>query len=78
MTAAGRDVFRYVFHRLDEPPATPDEALAIIRARPELVDQPVGDPTEPPTAPRRAGGRIRTRARAGRRSGDRPRRLSTE
>ncbi len=41
VAAAGRDVFRYLFHRLDEPPATPAEAIAIIRARPILV------PTEP-------------------------------
>ncbi|HET7703835.1 MAG TPA: AI-2E family transporter [Candidatus Limnocylindrales bacterium] len=38
ITAASRDVFRYAFHRVDEPPATPDEALAIIRARPTIVD----------------------------------------
>jgi predicted PurR-regulated permease PerM len=37
VAAAGRDVFRYLFHRLDEPPATPDEAIAIIRARPMIV-----------------------------------------
>jgi predicted PurR-regulated permease PerM len=41
ITAAGRDVFRYLFHRLDDPPSTPDEAIAIMRARPILV------PTEP-------------------------------
>jgi predicted PurR-regulated permease PerM len=41
IAAAGRDVFRYLFHRLDEPPASPDEAIAMIRARPILV------PTEP-------------------------------
>lgn len=48
IAAASRDVFRYVFHRVDEPPASPDEALAIIRARPTIVDQAVGDPPEPP------------------------------
>jgi predicted PurR-regulated permease PerM len=37
ITAAARDVFRYLFHRLDEPPSTPDEALSIIRARPVVV-----------------------------------------
>jgi predicted PurR-regulated permease PerM len=44
VAAAGRDVFRYLFHRLDEPPSTPDEAIAIIRARPTVV--PTG-PAEP-------------------------------
>jgi len=44
VAAAGRDVFRYLFHRLDEPPATPDEAIAIIRARPMVVST---GPTEP-------------------------------
>ncbi len=44
VAAAGRDVFRYLFHRLDDPPATPDEAIAIIRARPMVV--PTG-PAEP-------------------------------
>ena len=38
ITAAARDVFRYLFHRVDDPPATPDEAIAILRARPMLVD----------------------------------------
>ena len=37
VTAAARDVFRYLFHRLDEPPATPDEAVARIRAHPVVV-----------------------------------------
>jgi predicted PurR-regulated permease PerM len=48
ITAAGRDVFRYAFHRVDEPPQTPDEALATISAHPRIVDRPTGDPTEPP------------------------------
>jgi len=43
VAAAGRDVFRYLFHRLDEPPATPGEAIAMIRARPMVVaDEPAG------------------------------------
>ncbi|HEV7811133.1 MAG TPA: hypothetical protein VGO64_11065, partial [Candidatus Limnocylindrales bacterium] len=33
VTAAARDVYRYVFHRVDVVPATPDEALAMIVAR---------------------------------------------
>jgi predicted PurR-regulated permease PerM len=37
ITAAARDVFRYLFHRLDDPPSTPEEAVAIIRARPLVV-----------------------------------------
>jgi len=49
ITAAARDVFRYLFHRVDDPPATPDEAVAILRARPVLVaDQP--DPPAPAAA----------------------------
>ena len=44
ITAAARDVFRYAFHRVDQPPSTPDEALAIIRARPTIVDdEPAGE-----------------------------------
>jgi predicted PurR-regulated permease PerM len=39
MTAAARDIFRYAFHRLDDPPKTPDEAVAIIRAHPEVVEE---------------------------------------
>jgi predicted PurR-regulated permease PerM len=43
VAAAGRDMFRYLFHRLDEPPSTPDEAIAIIRARPMVVvTEPAG------------------------------------
>jgi predicted PurR-regulated permease PerM len=37
ITAAARDVFRYLFHRLNETPSTPDEAVALIRARPMIV-----------------------------------------
>jgi predicted PurR-regulated permease PerM len=40
ITAAARDVFRYLFHRVDDPPSTPEEAVAILRARPTLVDEP--------------------------------------
>ena len=43
VAAAGRDVFRYLFHRLDEPPSTPAEAIAMIRARPMVVaTEPAG------------------------------------
>lgn len=38
ITAAARDVFRYTFHRVDQPPMTPEAALALIVARPMLVD----------------------------------------
>ena len=38
VTAAARDVFRYAFHRVDDPPSTPDEALAMIRAHPTVVE----------------------------------------
>ena len=44
ITAAARDIFRYLFHRLDEPPATPDEAIRIIRMRPTLVDEAAVEP----------------------------------
>jgi predicted PurR-regulated permease PerM len=37
ITAAARDVFRYLFHRLDEPPSTPEEAVAFIRTHPTVV-----------------------------------------
>ena len=40
ITAAARDVFRYLFHRLDEPPSSPDEAVAYIRAHPRSVVTP--------------------------------------
>ncbi len=43
IAAAARDVFRYVFHRVDEPPASPDEAIAMIRARPVLVETEPAD-----------------------------------
>jgi predicted PurR-regulated permease PerM len=39
ITAAARDVFRYLFHRLDEPPSSPSEAVAILRARPVVVTE---------------------------------------
>ncbi len=43
IAAAARDVFRYVFHRVDSVPATPDEALALIRERPTIVEPPPPD-----------------------------------
>jgi predicted PurR-regulated permease PerM len=43
VAAAARDVFRYLFHRLDEPPATPDEAVAIIRRHPIVVQTDAPD-----------------------------------
>jgi predicted PurR-regulated permease PerM len=39
VTAAARDVFRYAFHRVDDPPSTPDEAMAMIRAHPTVVER---------------------------------------
>jgi predicted PurR-regulated permease PerM len=50
IAAASRDVFRYMFHRVDQPPSSPTEALAITRAHPEIIERAVGDPTEPPIA----------------------------
>jgi predicted PurR-regulated permease PerM len=47
ITAAARTVFRYLFHRLDDPPMTPDEALAVVTRRPILVvDGATTDATE--------------------------------
>jgi predicted PurR-regulated permease PerM len=37
ITAAARDVFRYLFHRVDDPPTTPEETIALLRARPMVV-----------------------------------------
>jgi predicted PurR-regulated permease PerM len=48
IAAAARDVFRYLFHRVDTPPATPSEALAVIEAHPRIVERTLGPPTEPP------------------------------
>lgn len=43
ITAAARDLFRYLFHRLSDPQPSPDEAVALIRAHPRVVT-PVPDP----------------------------------
>jgi predicted PurR-regulated permease PerM len=49
IAAAARDVFRYVFHRVDDPPASPEEALATIRAHLTIVEpEPPGQPDPPP------------------------------
>jgi predicted PurR-regulated permease PerM len=40
IAAAARSIVRYLFHRLDDPPMDPDEALAIVHARPLLVAGP--------------------------------------
>ena len=39
VTAAARDVFRYAFHRVDDPPMTPDESVALISAKPVVVEE---------------------------------------
>jgi predicted PurR-regulated permease PerM len=46
ITAAARDVFRYLFHRLDDPPSSPDEALAFIHAHPRTVITPDAEPPD--------------------------------
>jgi predicted PurR-regulated permease PerM len=56
IAAAARDVFRYLFHRLDVPSASPEEALATVRARPVIVERSRGDPTEPPVVDSSASG----------------------
>ena len=43
ITAAARDVFRYLFHRVDETPMSPDEAVAFLRAKPATVIAPDRD-----------------------------------
>jgi predicted PurR-regulated permease PerM len=50
IAAAARDVFRYLFHRVNRPARSPEEAVAIIRAHPTIVARAFGDPTEPPVA----------------------------
>jgi predicted PurR-regulated permease PerM len=50
MTAAARDIFRYAFHRVDDPPKTPAEAVAIIRAHPEVVKEFAPDADSPASA----------------------------
>jgi predicted PurR-regulated permease PerM len=50
IAAAARDVFRYLFHRVDTPPATPAEALAIIQAHPTIIERTLRPPTEPPSS----------------------------
>ena len=49
ITAAARDVFRYLFHRLDEPAWTTGEALAATRDRPTSALAEVAD--IPPATP---------------------------
>ena len=50
ITAAARDVFRYLFHRLDDPPSSPDEAVAFIREHPRSVVSPDAEPPDGATA----------------------------
>ena len=40
IAAAARSIVRYLFHRLDDPPMEPDDALAIVHARPLVVSLP--------------------------------------
>jgi predicted PurR-regulated permease PerM len=46
ITAAARDVFRYLFHRLDDPPSGPTEALAFIRSQPTTIVTPDARPPD--------------------------------
>src|SRR5262245_30517752 len=59
LTAAARDIFRYAFHRVDDPPSTPDEAVAMIRSHPRVVEdvpeRPPDDPKSSDTAAADAG-----------------------
>jgi predicted PurR-regulated permease PerM len=47
ITAAARDIFRYAFHRVDDPPATPEEAVALIRAHPRVIEPKPEGPAGP-------------------------------
>jgi predicted PurR-regulated permease PerM len=47
ITAAARDVFRYLFHRFDTPPATPGEAVARIMSKPIIVTPGPDEPSTP-------------------------------
>jgi predicted PurR-regulated permease PerM len=49
IAAAGRDIFRYCFHRADNPPASPDEAVARIKAD-QVIVRPVPDTGSTPDA----------------------------
>ena len=51
LTAVARDAYRYAFHRLGDPPATPSAAIAIVCPSLAAASPPV-DP-----APRRPGAR---------------------
>ncbi|HEY3164481.1 MAG TPA: AI-2E family transporter [Candidatus Limnocylindrales bacterium] len=51
ITAAARDVFRYLFHRLSDPPASPDEAVRRILAHPTIVTPVAETNTAPPGGP---------------------------
>ncbi|MBA2720722.1 MAG: AI-2E family transporter [Chloroflexi bacterium] len=51
IAAAARDVFRYAFHRVDTVPASPDEAVAMIKDRPTLVDPPADERTAAAAGP---------------------------
>jgi predicted PurR-regulated permease PerM len=52
VTAVARSVFRYLFHRLDDPPMTPQEAIALVTAQPMLIP----DVPEAPTATKAGAG----------------------
>jgi predicted PurR-regulated permease PerM len=60
IAAAGRDVFRYAFHRVNDPPATPDEAFARIIERPTVVrpDEDAGTDERAGTDARPADGDV--------------------
>ena len=47
IAAAGRDVFRYAFHRAGDPPASPADAVARIAAEPVIVRPVAGDGAMP-------------------------------
>lgn len=47
IAAAARDVFRYAFHRFDDPPTTPDEAVGRIVARPTVAQADPADDRGP-------------------------------
>jgi predicted PurR-regulated permease PerM len=51
IAAAGRDVFRYAFQRVGDPSASPEAAVARIRAKPQVVEPVEVAETGPPAPP---------------------------
>ena len=46
IAASGRDVFRYLFHRFDEPPSSVADSVGFVRARPVVIGSAVESPAD--------------------------------